>query len=268
MKYFRPFLAIALVFALFIYDSRPVVDVGSSDARGFLTLCAKGLIFGSSANKSFQNKVECSVSLIIDRMTSSGGGAMCRRSEKNSFLVKCLLAVVGIAIALSSLSAPGKAEGAILPVSLSVQGIGVDVFSGQSSVLGTTDTYSGLGLGGGAMVELNLPGPLSLRAQANYIHFSGTPVFNILPITGGVQMDLFSLLPFTVYIAGDAGYNESTGLGTSGGNFTWDAGVGVSFGPVYVEGRYTYIAGPIMSTSQGSMGPMSYIPIVVGFTFF
>lgn len=186
-----------------------------------------------------------------------------------SFLSKQYLVVaLGVAITFMSLSVPNKTEAAILPVSLSVQGIGVDVLSGQSSVLGTTNTYSGLGLGGGAMVELNLPGPLSLRAQANYIHFSGTPVFNILPITGGVQMDLFSLLPFTVYVAGDAGYNESTGLGTSGGSFTWDAGVGVSFGPVYVEGRYTYIAGPIMSTSQGTLGSMSYIPIVVGFTFF
>lgn len=157
---------------------------------------------------------------------------------------------------------------AILPISLSVQGIGVDVLSGQSSVLGTSNTYTGLGLGGGAMMDVNIPGPLTLRAQVNYIHFAGTPVFNILPITGGAQLDLFSILPFTVYLAGDAGYNESSGLGTSGGNFTWDAGIGVSFGPVYVEGRYTYIAGPIMSTSQGTMGPMSYIPIVVGFTFF
>lgn len=193
---------------------------------------------------------------------------MLKKVGVNSLPEKCLLVALGVAVGLSSLSGPTKASAAILPVSLSVQGIGVDVLSGQSSVLGTTNTYSGLGLGGGAMVELNLPGPLSLRAQANYIHFSGTPVFNILPITGGVQMDLFSLLPFTVYIAGDAGYNESTGLGTSGGSFTWDAGVGVSFGPVYVEGRYAYIAGPIMTTSQGTMGSMSYIPIVVGFTFF
>jgi len=193
---------------------------------------------------------------------------MFKTSGISSLPGRCLLVAIGVAIGFISLSSPNKSEAAILPVSLSVQGIGVDVLSGQSSILGTSNTYSGLGLGGGAMVELNLPGPLSLRAQANYIHFSGTPVFNILPVTGGVQMDLFSLLPFTVYIAGDAGYNESTGLGTSGGSFTWDAGVGVSFGPVYVEGRYTYIAGPIMSTSQGTMGPMSYIPIVVGFTFF
>lgn len=193
---------------------------------------------------------------------------MLKKSGSNYFSGKCLLVALGFTLALTSLSSPKKTEAAILPVSLSVQGVGVDVLSGQSSVLGTTNTYSGLGLGAGAMAELNLPGPLSLRAQVNYIHFSGTPVFNILPITGGVQMDLFSLLPFTVYVVGDAGYNESTGLGTSGGNFTWDAGVGVSFGPVYVEGRYTYIAGPIMSTSQGTMGPMSYIPIVVGFTFF
>ncbi|MHB1755968.1 MAG: hypothetical protein ACYCT9_00420 [Leptospirillum sp.] len=193
---------------------------------------------------------------------------MRKRSGASFIAGKCFLLTIAIAVGITCLSSPKKAEAAILPVSLSVQGIGVDVLSGQSSVLGNTNSYSGLGLGGGAMVELNLPGPLSLRAQANYIHFAGTPVFNILPITGGVQMDLFSLLPFTVYLAGDAGYNETTGLGTSGGNFTWDAGVGVSFGPVYVEGRYTYIAGPIMSTSQGTMGGMSYIPIVVGFTFF
>ncbi len=193
---------------------------------------------------------------------------MSKRSGASFFAGKCFLFAIAITVGITCMSSSKKAEAAILPVSLSVQGIGVDVLSGQSSVLGNTTSYSGLGLGGGAMVELNLPGPLSLRAQANYIHFAGTPVFNILPITGGVQMDLFSLLPFTVYLAGDAGYNETTGLGTSGGNFTWDAGVGVSFGPVYVEGRYTYIAGPIMSTSQGTMGGMSYIPIVVGFTFF
>jgi hypothetical protein len=198
----------------------------------------------------------------------SKGGTMLKRSRASFFAGKCFLLAIGVAVGITCLSNSKKAEAAILPVSLSVQGIGVDVLSGQSTVLGNTNSYSGLGLGGGAMVELNLPGPLSLRAQANYIHFAGTPVFNILPITGGVQMDLFSLLPFTVYLAGDAGYNETTGLGTSGGNFTWDAGVGVSFGPVYVEGRYTYIAGPIMSTSQGTMGGMSYIPIVVGFTFF
>jgi hypothetical protein len=193
---------------------------------------------------------------------------MLKRSRASFFAGKSFLLAIGVAVGITCLSNSQKVEAAILPVSLSVQGIGVDVLSGQSTVLGNTNSYSGLGLGGGAMVELNLPGPLSLRAQANYIHFAGTPVFNILPITGGVQMDLFSLLPFTVYLAGDAGYNETTGLGTSGGNFTWDAGVGVSFGPVYVEGRYTYIAGPIMSTSQGTMGGMSYIPIVVGFTFF
>jgi len=142
---------------------------------------------------------------------------MIKKFGTTSLRGRFLSLFISSVICFASFSSPNKLEAAILPISLSVQGIGVDVLSGQSSVLGTSNTYSGLGLGGGAMVELNLPGPLSLRAQANYIHFSGTPVFNILPITGGVQMDLFSLLPFTVYVAGDAGYNESTGLGTSWG---------------------------------------------------
>ena len=178
-------------------------------------------------------------------------------------------AIFGLLLLTLSASLPGKSEAAVLPLSLSVQGIGIGALSGQSTLSNATDSYSGGGFGAGFLATFHLSDSLALRGQANYLHFTGTPLMTAFPVTLGLEYDFlhFSSL-FYLYGAVDAGYNNTQSQGTAGNNFTWDGALGINLGPVYAEIRYAQISGPIVTTSQGSLGTLSYVPVVIGFTFF
>ncbi len=164
---------------------------------------------------------------------------------------------------------PGESSAAVLPLSLSVQGIGIGVLSGQSALTNSVGGYSGGGFGAGFLGTLHLSDNLALRGQANYLHFTGNPLMTAFPVTLGLEYDFLHFTDlFYFYGALDAGYNNTQAEGTGGNNFTWDAALGLNLGPVYAEIRYAQIAGPLVTTSQGSLGSLSYVPVVVGFTFF
>ncbi len=164
---------------------------------------------------------------------------------------------------------PERSPAAVLPLSLSVQGIGIGVLSGQSTLSNSTGSYAGGGFGAGFLGTLHVSNSIALRGQANYLHLTGNPVMTAFPVTLGLEYDFlqFSSLSY-LYGAIDAGYNNTQAQGTGGNNFTWDGALGVNLGPVYAEIRYAQIAGPLVTTSQGSLGTLSYVPVVVGFTFF
>ncbi|MCL4486268.1 MAG: hypothetical protein M1537_08110 [Nitrospirae bacterium] len=167
------------------------------------------------------------------------------------------------------LLSPGKSPAAVLPLSLSVQGIGIGVLSGQSSLTNSVGGYTGGGFGAGFLATLHLLDNVALRGQANYLHFTGTPLMTAFPVTLGLEYDFLHFTDlFYFYGALDAGYNNTQAEGTGGNNFTWDAALGLNLGPVYAEIRYAQISGPLVTTSQGSLGSLSYVPVVVGFTFF
>ena len=173
----------------------------------------------------------------------------------------------GMIIFLSVSARPSEA--AVLPLSLSVQGIGIGALSGQSSLSNSVGGYSGGGFGAGFLGTFHMSDTYALRGQANYLHFTGNPLMTAFPVTLGLEMDFlrFSSL-FYLYAAIDAGYNNTQAAETGGNNFTWDAALGLNLGPVYAEIRYAQIAGPLVTTSQGSLGSLSYVPVVIGFTFF
>ena len=177
--------------------------------------------------------------------------------------------IIGLVFLTLSAFLPERSHAAVLPLSLSVQGIGIGALSGQSTLSNDTGSYSGGGFGAGFLATFHLSDSLALRGQANYLHFTGTPLMTAFPVTLGLEYDFlhFSSL-FYFYGALDAGYNNTQAQGTGANNFTWDGALGINLGPVYAEIRYAQIAGPILTTSQGSLGTMSYVPVVVGFTFF
>ena len=162
-----------------------------------------------------------------------------------------------------------KVSAAVLPLSLSVQGIGIGAMSGQSSVSNSVGGYSGGGFGAGFLGTLHLTDSVAVRGQANYLHFTGTPLMTAFPVTLGLEYDFLHFTDFLyLYGAVDAGYNNTQAEGTGGNNFTWDAALGLNLGPVYAEIRYAQIAGPLVTTNQGNLGSLTYVPVVVGFTFF
>ena len=163
----------------------------------------------------------------------------------------------------------GVAQSAVLPLSLSVQGMGIGALSGQSSLSGDVGGYSGGGFGAGFLGTLHLTDSVALRGQANYLHFTGTPLMTAFPVTLGLEYDFLRFTSlFYLYGALDAGYNNTQAAGTGGNSMTWDAALGINLGPVYGEIRYAQIMGPVVTTSQGSLGTMTYVPVVIGFTFF
>jgi len=176
-----------------------------------------------------------------------------------ALLVSCLIVF----------ASPGQGRSAVLPLSLSVQGMAIGALSGQSTVSGDVGGYSGGGFGAGFLGTFHLSDSFALRGQANYLHFTGTPVMTAFPVTLGLEVDFlkFSSL-FYLYAAVDAGYNNTQAGGTSGNSATWDGALGINLGPVYGEIRYAQITGPLITTPQGSLGSMTYVPVVVGFTFF
>jgi len=177
--------------------------------------------------------------------------------------------VIGVLTLISGCFYPGKSSAAVLPLSLSVQGMGIGALSGQSSLSNAAGAYSGGGFGAGFLATLHLSDSVAVRGQANYLHLTGTPLMTAFPVTLGLEYDFlqFSSL-FYLYGAIDAGYNNTQAQGTGGNNFTWDGALGINLGPVYAEIRYAEIAGPLVTTSQGSLGSLTYVPVVIGFTFF
>ena len=164
---------------------------------------------------------------------------------------------------------PISSKAAVFPLSLSVQGIGIGALSGQSTLSNSTNSYMGGGFGAGFLGTLHITDFWALRGQANYLHFTGSPMMTAFPVTLGLEANFLQFTSaFYLYAAIDAGYNNTQALGTGGNNFTWDAALGLNLGPVYAEIRYAQIAGPLVTTNQGSLGSLSYIPVVVGFTFF
>ena len=192
-----------------------------------------------------------------------------RQSDHHSYLTfRSLVSVIFVAT-LSLFFVRGEARAAVLPLSLSVQGIGIGALSGQSSLSGDVGGYSGGGFGAGFLGTLHLTDSVALRGQANYLHFTGTPLMTAFPVTLGLEYDFLRFTSlFYLYGALDAGYNNTQAMGTGGNNMTWDAALGINLGPVYGEIRYAQIMGPVLTTSQGSLGTMTYVPVVIGFTFF
>lgn len=163
----------------------------------------------------------------------------------------------------------GESRAAVLPLSLSVQGMGIGALSGQSTLSQDTGAYSGGGFGAGVLATFHLTDTFDLRGQANYLHFTGTPLMTAFPVTLGVEYDFLKFTGlFYLYAAVDAGYNNTQAAGTGGNSATWDGALGVNVGPVYGEIRYAQIMGPVLNTSQGGLGTMTYVPVVIGFTFF
>ena len=186
----------------------------------------------------------------------------------SSLRIRYFLSVILVAT-LSLLSYGKSARSAVLPLSLSVQGMGIGALSGQSTVSGDVGGYSGGGFGAGFLGTLHLTDSVALRGQANYLHFTGTPLMTAFPVTLGLEYDFLKFTGlFYLYGALDAGYNNTQAEGTAANNMTWDAALGVNIGPVYGEIRYAQIMGPVLTTSQGSLGTMTYVPVVIGFTFF
>ena len=183
-------------------------------------------------------------------------------------IVLSLLSPLIVAAALLVLPQE-KVSAAVLPLSLSVQGIGIGALSGQSALSNSVGGYSGGGFGAGFLGTFHLMDSVAIRGQANYLHFTGTPLMTAFPVTLGLEYDFLHFTDlFYFYGAVDAGYNNTQAEGTGGNNFTWDSALGLNLGPVYAEIRYAQIAGPLVTTSQGSLGSLSYVPVVVGFTFF
>ena len=79
-----------------------------------------------------------------------------RQSDHHSYLTfRSLVSVIFVAT-LSLFFVRGEARAAVLPLSLSVQGIGIGALSGQSSLSGDVGGYSGGGFGAGFLGTLHL----------------------------------------------------------------------------------------------------------------
>ena len=157
---------------------------------------------------------------------------------------------------------------AVLPLTLSLQGMGVGALSGEGTILNQSTNYSGGGWGAGVLATLNVTDSWGIRAQANYIRLTGTPAMDLVPITLGIQYTFLNILDVvSLYALGDAGYNYGSSYGGSGNTFVWDAGLGATVGIFYAEVRYESFSGPLLKAPGTSLGSLSFVPVVVGFTF-
>ncbi len=132
-----------------------------------------------------------------------------------------------------------------------------------------------IGWHGLAKVDIGIPmSPVSVRLDALYgqtTHkdIGTTPVDGKTTLIGGLANLVYKIpLPAPMvkpYLLGGAGiYNlkvtvPSASIDTSETKFTWDFGVGASFGAFFVEARYVSI--------QESGGSTKFIPVTAGFSF-
>ncbi|AKS22976.1 hypothetical protein BOX24_06075 [Leptospirillum ferriphilum] len=160
------------------------------------------------------------------------------------------------------------ASAAVLPLTLSIQGMGVGALSGEGTILNQSSSYSGGGWGAGLLATLNVTDSWGIRAQANFIRLTGTPAMDLVPVTLGIQYTFLNILDVvSLYALGDAGYNYGSSYGGSGNTFVWDAGLGATVGIFYAEVRYESFSGPLLTAPGTSLGSLSFVPVVVGFTF-
>lgn len=126
-----------------------------------------------------------------------------------------------------------------------------------------------------AKVDIGIPlSPVSVRLDALYGQTTHkdvgvTPVDGKTRLIGGLANLVYTIpLPAPMvkpYLLGGAGiYNlkttiPSASVDTSQTKFTWDLGLGASFGAFFVEARYVSI--------QVSGGSIRFIPVTAGFSF-
>lgn len=174
--------------------------------------------------------------------------------------------LAGIMAGLLAFSRPATA--AVLPLTLSIQGMGIGELSGEGTILNQSSSYSGAGWGAGLLATLNLTDSWAVRGQANFIRLTGTPAMDLVPVTLGIQYTFLNILNLvSFYALADAGYNYGTSYGGSGNSFVWDAGLGATVGIFYAEVRYESFSGPLLVAPGTSLGSLSFVPVVVGFTF-
>ncbi len=179
-----------------------------------------------------------------------------------------ILLLIGVLVILLGQGAVRSSNAAVLPLTLSIQGMGIGELSGAGTILDQQTNYSGAGWGAGILATLHVTDSWAVRAQGNFIRLTGTPAMNLVPVTLGLQYTFLNVLDVvSLYVLGDAGYNYSSSYGGQGNNFVWDAGIGMNVGIFYGEIRYETISGPLLSTPTTSLGGISFVPIVVGFTF-
>lgn len=179
-----------------------------------------------------------------------------------------MIFLLGALVILATLGKIQTSEAAAFPLTLSIQGMGIGELSGVGTIDNQTTNYSGSGWGAGILATLHLSDSWAIRGQGNFIRLTGTPAIDLVPVTLGLQytlLDMFDLI--SLYVLGDAGYNYGTSYGGQGNSFVWDAGIGMNVGVFYAEIRYEAISGPLLTTNNTSLGSISFVPIVVGFTF-
>lgn len=179
-----------------------------------------------------------------------------------------LIFVLGALVMLMTLGKMQVSEAAAFPLTLSLQGMGIGELSGVGTIDNQSTNYSGAGWGAGLLATLHLSDSWAIRGQGNFIRLTGTPAIDLVPVTLGVQYTFLNVLDLiSLYALGDAGYNYGTSYGGQGNSFVWDAGIGMNVGIFYAEVRYEAISGPLLTTNNTSLGSISFVPIVVGFTF-
>ncbi len=179
-----------------------------------------------------------------------------------------VLVLLGVLVMLMSQGIVRSSEAAVLPLTLSVQGMGIGDLSGEGTILNQSTNYGGAGWGAGVLATLHLTDSWALRGQGDFIRLTGTPAMDLVPVTLGLQYTFLNVADlFSLYALGEAGYNYATSYGGQGNSFVWDAGIGMNVGIFYAEVRYEAISGPLLTTTNTSLGGISFIPIVVGFTF-
>lgn len=182
--------------------------------------------------------------------------------------IRRILLLLGVLVLLVSQGNLRSSDAAVLPLTLSLQGMGIGDLSGEGTILNQSTNYGGAGWGAGVLATFHVSDSWAIRGQANFIRLTGTPAMNLVPITLGLQYTFLNVLDVvSLYVLGDAGYNYGSSYGGQGNSFVWDAGVGMNVGIFYAEVRYEAISGPLVTTSNTSLGSISFIPIVVGFTF-
>lgn len=182
--------------------------------------------------------------------------------------IRRILLLLGVLVLLVSQGNLRSSDAAVLPLTLSLQGMGIGDLSGEGTILNQSTNYGGAGWGAGVLATFHVSDSWAIRGQANFIRLTGTPAMNLVPITLGLQYTFLNVLDVvSLYVLGDAGYNYGSSYGGQGNSFVWDAGVGMNVGIFYAEVRYEAISGPLVTTSNTSLGSISFIPVVVGFTF-
>ncbi|MHB1605069.1 MAG: hypothetical protein ACYCTV_01560 [Leptospirales bacterium] len=179
-----------------------------------------------------------------------------------------ILVLIGVLVMLLSQGNVRTSDAAVLPLTLSLQGMGIGDISGDGVIQNQSTNYSGAGWGAGVLATFHFADSWAIRGQANFIRLTGTPAMDLVPITLGLQYTFLNIVDVvSLYVLGDAGYNYGESYGGQGNSFVWDAGLGLNVGIFYAELRYESISGPLLTTSNTSLGGVSFIPIVVGFTF-